>query len=120
MSHYAKIEDGIVVSVNVVEDDYFNANRETRYTGKWVKTSYNTHGGVHYDPITNEPDNGTPVRKNYAALGMVYDEELDAFYSPQPYPSWTLDLETCWWTPPVPKPKNCTQCIWNEENQVWL
>jgi hypothetical protein len=28
MGHYAKIENGIVVKVNVVEEDFFNANPE--------------------------------------------------------------------------------------------
>jgi hypothetical protein len=72
MGHYAKIENEIVVQVNVVEEDYFNANRETRYTGQWVQTSYNTKGGVHLL-------GGTPLRKNYAGIGYTYDEARDAF-----------------------------------------
>ena len=61
MAHFAKVVDGIVTQVNVVDEQYFNENRETRYTGQWVQTSYNTQGGVHLL-------GGTPLRKNYAGL----------------------------------------------------
>ena len=47
MAHFAKVIDGIVTQVNVVDEEYFHANRETRYTGTWVQTSYNTKGGIH-------------------------------------------------------------------------
>jgi hypothetical protein len=120
MSHYAKIENGLVVQVNVIQDDYFNLNRETRYVGKWVKTSYNTHGGVHYNLETNEPseDQSKSLRKNYAGIGYAYDEERDAFIPPKPFDSWILDEETCLWNPPVPRPSEGTW-NWNEEKLEW-
>jgi hypothetical protein len=108
MAHFAKIEDGIVVQVNVVEEEYFNANRETRYTGQWVQTSYNTHGGVH-------TLGGTPLRKNYAGIGYTYDEERDAFIPPKPFDSWILDEETCLWNSPVPRP---IEGIWNWNEDI--
>jgi hypothetical protein len=46
MAHWAKVEDGVVTQVNVVEDDFIKGNPQ-RYTGTWIKTSYNTHGGVN-------------------------------------------------------------------------
>jgi hypothetical protein len=108
MAHFAKIENGIVVQVNVVDEEYFNANRETRYTGQWVQTSYNTHGGVH-------TLGGTPLRKNYAGIGYTYDEERDAFIPPKPFDSWILDEETCLWNPPVPMP---SEGIWNWNEDI--
>jgi len=112
MAHFAKIEDGIVTQVNVVDEDFFNENRETRYTGQWVQTSYNTQGGVHLL-------GGTPLRKNYAGVGYTYDEVRDAFYAPQPYPSWTLNEDTCWWESPVPMPTDGKMYQWDEEQQQW-
>jgi hypothetical protein len=112
MAHFAKIEDGIVTQVNVVDEDFFNENRETRYTGQWVQTSYNTQGGVHLL-------GGTPLRKNYAGVGYTYDEVRDAFYAPQPYPSWTLNEDTCYWESPVPYPTDDKRYTWNEDNQQW-
>jgi hypothetical protein len=108
MTHFAKIENGIVVQVNVIDEEYFNANRETRYTGQWVQTSYNTHGGVH-------TLGGTPLRKNYAGIGYTYDEERDAFISPKPFDSWILDEETCLWNSPVPRP---IEGIWNWNEDI--
>jgi hypothetical protein len=112
MAHFAKVVDGIVTQVNVIDEDYFNSNRETRYTGTWVQTSYNTQGGVHLL-------GGTPLRKNYAGVGYVYDEVRDAFYAPQPFPSWTLDEDTCYWESPVPYPTDDKMYEWNESTQEW-
>jgi hypothetical protein len=112
MAHFAKIENGTVTQVNVIDEDYFAENRETRYTGLWVQTSYNTQGGVHLL-------GGTPLRKNYAGLGYVYDEVRDAFYAPQPYPSWTLNEDTCYWESPVPMPTDGKFYTWDEDNQNW-
>jgi hypothetical protein len=111
MAHWAKIENGIVTQVNVVEDDFLQANPD-RYTGLWVKTSYNTRGGIHQL-------GGTPLRKNYAGIGYVYDEVRDAFYEPQPYPSWTLDEDTCQWYPPTPYPTDGKHYMWDEEQLNW-
>ena len=61
--------------------------------GTWRKTSYNTHGGVH-------ATGGTPFRKNYAGIGMIYDQYRDAFIPEQPDPSWILNEETCLWEDP--------------------
>jgi hypothetical protein len=121
MAHFAKIEDGIVTQVNVIDEEYFAANRETRYTGQWVQTSYNTRGGVHYNPETNEPseDQSKALRKNYAGIGFTYDEDRDAFIPPKPFDSWLLDEDTCLWNAPVPMPEDGTMYTWNEENQNW-
>lgn len=111
MSHWAKVENGIVVQVNVVEDDFIQANPD-RYTGLWVKTSYNTYGGVH-------KLGGTPLRKNYAGIGYTYDEQRDAFIPPKPFESWTLNEETCLWESPIPYPQDDKTYIWDEEQQNW-
>ena len=84
------------------------------------QTSYNTRGGIHYSPITGEPDSGIPLRKNYAGIGYTYDEERDAFYTPQPYLSWTLNEDTCIWEPPVPYPSDEKRYDWNEETTSWV
>ena len=112
MAHFAKIEDGIVVQVNVVDEEYFNANTETRYTGQWVQTSYNTHGGVH-------TLGGTPLRKNYAGIGYTYDEERDAFIPPKPYTKWILNEDTCQWQSPLPYPEDDKDYIWNDNKGEW-
>jgi hypothetical protein len=78
----------------------------------WKQTSYNTYGGEH-------KLGGTPLRKNYAGIGFMYDAEKDAFIPPQPYPAWTLNEETCLWEAPVPYPDDGNMYEWNETNQQW-
>jgi len=88
MAHWAKIENGIVTQV-LVGDNNDPAGDEgyqwlvDNLGGTWVKTSYNTHAGVHYGP-DGTPDGGVALRKNYARVGHTYDETLDAFIPPKP------------------------------------
>lgn len=59
------------------------------------------------------------IRKRFAGIGHTYDDRLDAFVPPKPYPSWTLNEETADWEPPVPKPESVGYFEWNEEQQRW-
>ena len=100
MAHYAYINDeNIVVDIIVGPDedsvapdfdsweDYFTAKGK----GQCLRTSYNTHGGVH-------ANGGTPLRGNYAGIGYTYDEERDAFIPPMPTDGeWVLDEDSCLW-----------------------
>ena len=65
---------------------------------------------------------GTPVRGNYAGVGLIYDPDLDAFYPPQPFPSWTLNESTFQWEAPVPKPDTTTGKYydWIEDDGEWV
>lgn len=113
MGHYAKVVDGKVVDIKVAKADYMETFVDDT-PGEWVKTSYNTHCGVH---------NGgkIPLRKNYAGIGYTYDKDRDAFIPPKPWESWTLNEETCQWDPPVPYPeiKNGELYYWDETAQNW-
>jgi len=113
MSHFAKIDNNnIVTSVLVSDQDFINSG-VVGDSSLWVQTSYNTHGGVH--------SNGeTPLRKNYAGIGYTYDLERDAFYSPQPYPSWTLNNTTCQWESPTPFPNDDKFYNWDEDTLTWI
>ena len=51
---------------------------------------------------------------NYAGIGMTYDEAKDAFIDPQPFPSWTLNEDTCLWVAPIAEPDDGKHYIWNE------
>lgn len=82
------------------------------YYGGCKRTSYNTQGGVH-------TLGGTPFRKNYAGVGYIYDPVRDAFYSQQPYASWTLDESTCYWQPPTPRPEG-RDWWWKEDTTEWV
>ena len=118
MAHYAKVKDGVVTQVIVAEAEFFDTFVDNE-PGEWIQTSYNTRGGVHYNPETNEPDDGTPLRKNYAGIGFTYDPDRDAFIPPQPYDSWTLNETTCLWEAPVEYPDDGEMYEWNEETTTW-
>ena len=81
------------------------------YYGGCKRTSYNTQGGVH-------KLGGTPFRKNYAGVGYIYDPVRDAFYSEQPYASWILNEDTCYWQPPTPRPEGM-DWYWSESVLAW-
>ena len=99
---------------NDVEQEVNGIDFLTKLTGWsiWKQTSYNTHGGVH-------SSDGTPLRKNHAGIGYTYDEDRDAFISPKPYASWTLNETTCLWEAPVAYPTDGQIYTWNEETQQW-
>jgi hypothetical protein len=111
MSHFAKVNNGIVEQVIVAEPEFFDTFVDSS-PGQWIQTSYNTHGGQHPE--------GRPLRKNYAGIGYTYDSQRDAFIPPKPYASWTLNEETCLWESPVPYPDDGEQYIWNEDTQEWV
>jgi hypothetical protein len=118
MAHFAKVENGIVTQVIVADQEFIDSGAVG--TG-WIQTSYNTHGGVHYGP-DGKPDGGVALRKNYASVDGIYDAVRDAFYLPQPYPSWILDEETCYWNAPVPLPADSDVVYykWDEATVSWI
>lgn len=111
MAHFAKVLDGKVIQVIVAEQDFIDNMIDTS-AGNWIQTSYNTHGGVH-------KFGKTPLRYNYAGEGYLYDAEADAFYEPQPYPSFILNTSTYLWEAPVPYPTDGKKYDWNEEITNW-
>jgi hypothetical protein len=119
MSHFAKVENGTVTQVIVAEQDFIDSGA-VGDPSAWIQTSYNTSQGVHRN-------GGTPLRKNYAGIGFVYDAGRDAFYASQPYPSWSLNEDTCVWGAPVAQPDPVmptettigTFWSWNESTLSW-
>ena len=109
--HYAKVVNNIVTQVIVAEIEFFGTFVDSS-PGEWIQTSYNTQHGVHLN-------GGTPLRKNYAAVGDTYDLTRDAFYTSQPFPSWTLVESTCQWESPTAYPTDGERYDWNETTTAW-
>ena len=97
-----------------IEQEALGIDFLTKLTGwsVWKQTSYNTVGGVH-------KLGGTPFRKNHAGIGYTYDASKDAFISPQSYPSWTLNEDTCQWDAPTAYPDDGKKYTWNEDTTSW-
>lgn len=108
MSHWAELDaNNIVVCVTVGDNNDPNGDEGYQWLinnlgGTWVQTSYNGN-----------------FRKNYAAVGFIYDATRDAFIPPKPYDSWLLDEETCLWQAPTPLPTDGKTYSWNEATLSW-
>jgi hypothetical protein len=118
MAHYAFIDSNNIVTEVIVgkDENEGDINWEEHYAQyrhgmRCLRTSYNTWRNVH-------AFGGVPFRKNYAGLGYKYDDELDAFIPPKPYPSWIFNVEVCSWDAPVPIPNDGVY-NWNEETLSW-
>lgn len=121
MAHYAKVNNGIVEQVIVAEADFFD-NFVDSSPGEWIQTSYNTRGGVHYQPNSNTPsdDQTKALRKNYAGVGYTYDSFKDAFIPPKLFDSWTLNEDSCLWEAPVAYPEDGNDYYWDEDTISWV
>jgi len=71
--------------------------------GRWLKTSYNAS-----------------IRRKFAGVGDYYDEALDGFVPPQPYPSWVFDDTAWFWVAPVAYPADGGVYDWDETSQEWM
>jgi len=117
MAHFAELDqNNIVLRVIVVNNaDTSVDGHEVEAKGiafcqslfgadtRWVQTSYSGS-----------------KRKRYAGVGYSFDEQRNAFITPQPYPSWALDAETCDWVAPIPMPNDGDWYMWDEPNQSWV
>jgi len=125
MAHYAFLDENnivteVIVGKNENEDGIDWEQQYGNFRGQTCKrTSYNTNKGVHRS-------GGIPFRKNYACIGMIYDQTRDAFVPKKPYNSWVLNEDTCNWEAPIAMPEltqeqidNKNYYIWNEEIQNW-
>jgi hypothetical protein len=121
MSHFAKIVDSKVVSVIVAEPEFFDTFVDSS-PGTWLQVSYNTRGGVHYDPATGQPsaDQSKALRGNYPGIGYHHDPVADVFYAPQPYASWVLSPKTFLWEAPVAMPTDGKPYRWDEATKAWV
>ena len=99
MAHFAQLDDNNVVTQVIVvgNSDTSDADGvESESIGvafcqsllgantNWKQTSYNGN-----------------MRVRYAGIGYSYNESLNAFVTPQPYASWTLDNATADWVSPL-------------------
>ena len=106
MAHFVELNENNIVIRGIVVNDEYEADGENWCNsfagGNWKQTSYN--GNMRY---------------NYAGAGHTYDADADAFYAPQPFPSWSLD-EVYIWQAPTPYPDDGKRYFWNEDTLAWV
>ena len=104
MAHFAKLDENnkVINVVKVKDNECVDSNGgETdnqgqnflRFVSKepnsiWKRCSYNTMYGKHLSG-----DASKVLRGNYPCVNYTYDEALDLFLPPKPYPSWILHTE---------------------------
>lgn len=110
MAHYAFLDEN-----NIVTEVIVGVDETELIEGKTPEAWYAEFRGQR---CIRTSFNGN-IRKNYAAPGYKYDENLDAFISPQPYESWTLNEETARWDAPTPYPQDGKSYVWDEESKSW-
>ena len=112
MAHYAFLDDNNIVTLVIPGIDETETIEglapEVWYANfrgqRCIRTSYNHR-----------------IRFNYAGIGYTYDEGRDAFYAPQPYPSWTLNETSCTWEAPVAMPvEEGKMYVWDEPTLNWV
>lgn len=118
MAHFAELnENNEVLRVIVVDNsDILDENaQESEAIGvsfcknlfgdstRWKQTSYNNN-----------------FRKNYAGIGMSFNETLDAFIPIKPYASWVLNETSCQWEAPTPMPTDGKLYSWDEATTSWI
>lgn len=121
MGHFAKVLSGKVIQVISADPEFFDTFVDTS-PGDWIQTSYNTRGGVYYEPNSDVPaaDQSKALRGNFAGIGFTYDRINDVFYPPQPYDSWTISGPKWQWQPPIPYPDDGKNYRWNEAEKNWV
>jgi hypothetical protein len=109
MAYYAFLNDNAIVTEVIAGKDETEildgVDPETWYSQfrgqRCIRTSYNHR-----------------IRGHFAGIGDRYDDTLDLFIAPQPYPSWTMRTDG-YWQPPVPAPDE-GRYQWDETTQKWV
>ena len=110
MAHYAFLDEN-----NIVTEVIVGIDENELIEGLDPETWYGNFRGQ----VCKRTSYNGRIRKNYAGVGFTYDELLDSFIAPQPYPSWKLDKRNSQWKAPVAKPTDSYRYSWNEEFLTW-
>lgn len=127
MAHYAELnENNEVIYVAYMDNEVITDRHGTEIDQLGIEHLHRHHGEDRRWVRTSYRGN---FRNKYAGVGDTYREDLDAFISPQPYASWSLNETTCQWEAPVPQPELTEEqqndetyfysYSWNEETQTW-
>ena len=116
MAHFARLDkDNKVIKVHVLNNAVITDEDGNEQEQLGIDFLSNLHGGEWWKQTSYNNN----FRKNYAGVGFTYDETRDAFYTPKPYPSWTLTEDTCEWDAPVTYPDDGKFYEWNEDTTAW-
>tara|TARA_R100001369_G_scaffold42971_1_gene69203 strand:+ start:107 stop:493 length:387 start_codon:yes stop_codon:yes gene_type:complete len=100
--YLAKIENDNVVDVTRFSDEDYNL------------------GIDHCKNLISDADSNYILCEKGISINYNYDSNSNTFYRPQPYASWTLDVNFIW-QPPIIKPDKGPNgtLLWNESQTRW-
>jgi hypothetical protein len=110
MAHYAFLDENNIVTeviTGIDETELIEGVDPETWYGQFrgqrcIRTSYNNR-----------------IRGHYAGIGDRYDDALDIFVAPQPFPSWIITRFGSW-EAPVPYPTDGTIYGWDESTTSWI
>jgi hypothetical protein len=91
MAHYAFLDEN-----NIVTEVITGIDETELIEGLDTETWY----GNFRNQVCKRTSYNSNIRKNYAAVGYVYDVERDAFIAPEPNNSIGFDEDKCQWIVP--------------------
>jgi hypothetical protein len=120
MAHYAFLDENNVVTevITGVDENITQTDVDGTEVGGSTEAWENWYSNFRGQACKRTSYNNN-FRKNYAGIGYTYNAAMDAFIPPKPFPSWTLNENTCNWEAPVSMPSNDRSWLWNEESQQW-
>jgi len=103
MAWYAKIENNKVCDVVFLVDNLDESWLSEEFGGFWLKC-----------------EEKEEIRNLFPSVGFTYDSTKNRFIPPQPFPSYTLNEDTCLWDSPVPYPTDGQFYQWDETIINWV
>jgi len=124
MAHFAKIRtsDNIVIHVSGVDNWNIVDGEGNEVESIGIAYLEQVHG-VDANHIWRQTSYNGNMRKNYAGIGMTWDEGRDAFIPPKPFNSWVLNETTCRWEAPTAMPTDAGEneyYRWDEPTTAWV
>jgi hypothetical protein len=128
MAHFARInKESVVIYVTPIPNEMITDENGIEHENLALGHLYNTlPDSIEDFWIQTSYNNNFRVR--FAQPGFTYDQTLDAFIPPKPYPSWIINKETKDWESPIGSEPILTQeqinnklmYKWDEENLKWI
>lgn len=120
MANFAIInKDNIVISVMTVNNNILLIDeKENEQVGiDFLINDFKIQSIFPECVLIKQVSYNSKFRNKYPGKGDEWNEELDAFITKKPYPSWTLNKELKCYEAPTEKPEG--NYAWNEEKLQW-
>ena len=115
MAYFAQFDESNVVATVLVVSDTVAPNEAAGIA--WLKSSYGE--STNWAQTWMDANGASAKRYNYAGIGYTWDAVNEAFISPKPFPSWSLD-DDFQWQAPTPMPDDGKAYVWDEAAQEWV